>query len=42
MACRKVNRVTETTNEEESDGRNLKPIRPILKKKAFENQEVLV
>jgi len=30
MACRKVNRVTETTNKEESDGINQKPIPPIL------------
>jgi hypothetical protein len=30
MACRKVNRVTETTNMEESDGTKLKPKPPIL------------
>jgi hypothetical protein len=30
MACRKVSRVTETTDMEESDGTNLKPIPPIL------------
>ena len=30
MACGKVNRVTETTNMEESDGTNLKPKPPIL------------
>jgi len=30
MACRKVNRVTESTNTGESNGTNLKPIPPIL------------
>jgi hypothetical protein len=30
MACRKVNRVAETTIMEESDGTNLKPVPPIL------------
>jgi hypothetical protein len=30
MACRKVNRVTEITNIGESNGKNLKPIPPIL------------
>jgi len=30
MVCRKVNRVTETTNTGESNGTNLNPIPPIL------------
>jgi len=29
MACRKVKRISETTNMEESDGTDLKPILPI-------------
>jgi len=30
MVCKKVNRVTETTNMGESNGTNLKPVPPIL------------
>ena len=30
MVCRKLNRVTETTNMGKSNGTNLKPIPPIL------------